>query len=70
MSEPAPQYRFRISSFCDYGSCVEVAGLDDGTVALRDSKVGGSPYLFTSAEWDAFVAGVKAGEFDRSMLTS
>lgn len=70
MSEPAPQYQFRISSFCDMGTCVEVAGLDDGSVALRDSKVGGSPYIFTSREWDAFLAGVKAGEFDRSTLSS
>ena len=46
-------------------NCVEVAILDSG-VAVRDSKDPAGPILFiTSAERDAFVAGVKAGEFDR-----
>jgi hypothetical protein len=50
------------------GNCVEVALLDDGGVALRDSKDGGTgPVLrYTAAEWRAFVAGVEAGEFTRS----
>lgn len=48
------------------GSCVEVAGAQDGDVLVRDTKLGeASPVLrFTPAEWDAFVAGTKAGEFD------
>lgn len=66
MSTSAPRYH--ISSFCDLGSCVEVAALEDGSIALRDSKVGGSPYVFTSAEWDSFLAGVRAGEFDWASL--
>ncbi len=42
-----------------------VAKVDD-IVAVRDSKFGAaSPTLiFTSAEWAAFVGGVKDGEFD------
>jgi len=47
------------------GSCVEVAFLPDGDVAVRDTKDRAlAPHTYTAAEWDAFVAGVKAGEFD------
>jgi len=54
------------SSFCpNGGSCVEVALRPDGGVAVRDSKDRGGPTLgFTAAEWTAFLAGVRAGEFD------
>lgn len=47
------------------GSCVEIAGEDTG-VAVRDTKLGeDSPVLhYTPAEWDAFIKGVKDGEFD------
>lgn len=46
-------------------NCVEVAFVDDG-VAVRDSKDKAGPALiFTGAEWDAFVGGVRDGEFDR-----
>lgn len=46
------------------GHCVEVCIVDDGAV-MRDSKDRSGPVLhFTPAEWAAFTAGVKAGEFD------
>jgi hypothetical protein len=46
--------------------CVEVAHLPDGGVALRDTKDRGKPaHVYTGDEWDAFLVGVKAGEFDR-----
>ncbi|GAA4563217.1 DUF397 domain-containing protein [Planotetraspora kaengkrachanensis] len=46
--------------------CVEVALLSQG-VAVRDSKNPEGPKLmFTAGEWDAFVDGVKGGEFDLS----
>ncbi|MEJ3743085.1 DUF397 domain-containing protein [Actinomycetes bacterium KLBMP 9797] len=46
------------------GNCVEVAVLDR-TVAVRDTKDRSGPVLkFTSAEWSAFVAGAKNGDFD------
>lgn len=58
--------RFHRSSFCSKGGCVEVAELPDGDVVLRDSKCPEWPVLrFDRAEWAAFVAGVRAGEFDR-----
>jgi hypothetical protein len=48
------------------GNCVEVAGLADDIVMVRDSKnVKGAVLGFTPAEWDAFVGGVRNGEFDR-----
>lgn len=47
------------------GNCVEVAGNLPGVVAIRDSKAPGGPELaFTPAEWAAFTARVKNGEFD------
>lgn len=47
------------------GNCVEVALLDGGGVAVRDSKDrDGAVLVFTGGEWVAFVAGVRAGEFD------
>ena len=39
--------------------------LADGTIGLRDSKdTSKPPHVFTQREWHAFVAGVRAGEFD------
>ncbi len=56
---------YRKSSFSGGGDCVEVRMLADGTVSLRDSKdTTKSPHVFTRGEWMAFVAGVRAGEFD------
>jgi len=47
------------------GACVEVADLPDGHRAVRDSKhPTGGFLLFTAAEWVAFTAGVRNGEFD------
>ena len=58
---------FRVSSFCSFGSCVEVGRTPDGAVLVRDTKDRAQQALaFTDEEWAAFVAGVKAGEFDFS----
>ena len=47
------------------GSCVEVAGLPDGSIAVRNSRHPSGPALiYTRAEVAAFLAGVKDGEFD------
>jgi uncharacterized protein DUF397 len=55
---------WRTSSFCDLNGCVEVALLDC-RVAVRDSKDRGGPVLlFTPHEWEAFLGGVRTGEFD------
>lgn len=58
---------WRKSSFSGHagGNCVEVAPQADGTIAVRNSE---SPeagtVFFTRAEMDAWLRGVKAGEFD------
>lgn len=45
-------------------ACVEVTVQEDG-IAVRDSKDPGGPALrFTAPEWLAFLAGVRANEFD------
>jgi hypothetical protein len=52
------------------GDCVEVAGLSSDVVSVRDSKDAKGPILrFTSVEWDAFLGGVRQGEFDRTPTT-
>lgn len=48
---------------CASGNCVEVARLGDHYL-VRDSKVpDGAVLSFSEAEWEAFVEGVKAGDF-------
>jgi Domain of unknown function (DUF397) len=48
------------------GNCVEVAGLANDRIRVRDSKrPRGAVLNFTPAEWDAFIGGVRNGEFDR-----
>jgi ABC-type amino acid transport substrate-binding protein len=48
------------------GSCVEIGRLLPDRIGVRDTKDNGTgPMLvFTAAEWDAFIAGAKAGHFD------
>lgn len=56
-----PNPEWRTSSFSDGMQCVEVADLGDGRIGVRSSK-GVDDY--TREEFAAFIAGVKAGEFD------
>ncbi|MBA8822911.1 hypothetical protein FHX42_000240 [Saccharopolyspora lacisalsi] len=47
------------------GNCVEVAPLDGGEIAMRNSRHPNGPALvYTRAEVEAFLSGVKDGEFD------
>ena len=47
------------------GSCVEVAVLPDGDIAVRNSRFPDGPALvYLRAEMAAFVVGAKNGEFD------
>ena len=49
------------------GNCVEIAFLDNGDVAIRDSKHPDGPVLrYTALEWDCFTDGVEKGEFTRA----
>lgn len=46
------------------GSAVEIAFVDD-LIGMRNGEDPNSPILlFNQAEWDAFMAGAKDGEFD------
>nr|WP_324194085.1 DUF397 domain-containing protein [Nocardia blacklockiae] len=55
---------FKSSRSAGGQECVEVAFADD-VVGVRDSKNPTGPALvFTPAEWDAFTAGVRNGEFN------
>lgn len=57
---------WRTSSFSgNNGTCVEVAACPDGRIAVRNSNhPDEAAVLFTRAEMDAWIRGVKAGEFD------
>jgi Domain of unknown function (DUF397) len=55
---------WRKSTRSGNNGCVEVAFVE-GRVAVRDSKDRGGPVLvFTAHEWEAFVGGVRTGEFE------
>jgi Domain of unknown function (DUF397) len=64
--EHIDELNWRKSTFSgNGGDCVEVASNLPGIVAVRDSKDRSGPVLtFTPAEWEAFTAGVRDGEFD------
>lgn len=65
MSQPQRSgFAWRKATACGAGTCVEVARTAAG-IAIRDSKVADGPVLhYTPTEWDAFLDGVKKGEFD------
>ncbi|MFD8023688.1 DUF397 domain-containing protein [Streptomyces lavendulae] len=47
------------------GECIELAGLQEGEVAMRNSRHPDGPALvFTKAELRAFLEGAKGSEFD------
>ena len=56
---------FKKSSYSEkIYTCVEVKRTQTG-ISVRDSKVPENPpQIFTHEEWEAFINGVKAGEFD------
>jgi hypothetical protein len=54
---------WRRGSSCASATCVEVAKVD-GRFLIRDSKHPDAAVLsFSEAEWEAFTAAVKQGEF-------
>jgi hypothetical protein len=55
---------YRRSSFCSASGCVTVRQ-DGDMFFIRDScSPLDEPQVYTRDEWEAFIAGVKAGEFD------
>ncbi|MER0240804.1 DUF397 domain-containing protein [Streptomyces sp. HSW2009] len=66
MTAPSPNPTWRKSTHSNgQSSCIEVADGYPGVMPVRDSKDPHGPALiFDSTAWTAFVAGVKAGDFD------
>ncbi|GAB3802833.1 DUF397 domain-containing protein [Micromonospora zhanjiangensis] len=69
MSEISSPVAWHISTKSDSngGSCVEAGPILDGSgrVAVRHSKAPDAAVIvYTREEWDAFVGGIKEGEFD------
>jgi hypothetical protein len=58
--------RWRKSSYSGNGGCIEIGQGADGMILVRDTKQNGNGpvHRFTRAEWEAFTAGVRNGEFD------
>lgn len=54
---------YRKSTFSGAECCVEVGILPDGTAHVRDTKDPAVVLTFSAAEWAAFMAGARAGEF-------
>ena len=47
------------------GNCVEVSDQPGGAIGVRNSRDRAGPVLrFTPEEWQAFLGGVRNGEFD------
>lgn len=63
-SDPS-MIHWRVSSFSgNNGTCVEVAALPDGHIAVRNSThPEGATILFNRAEMNHWINGIKAGEF-------
>lgn len=55
---------YRTSSFCSGGDCVATERDANGNVRVFGTKDPAHGVGFTAEEWAAFIAGVKAGEFD------
>jgi len=63
--EGQPEWVKSSLSFAN-GNCVEVASLPGDEIGVRNSRDADGPVLrFTPDEWQAFVGGVRNGEFDR-----
>jgi hypothetical protein len=61
---PRPDPAWRRSSYCANGECLEIKP-QGGKIFLRNSRDWrGRTLRYTTEEWQSFVRGVKAGEFD------
>jgi len=61
---------WRKSRFSGSSNCVEVA-VRDGQIYVRDSKKApiGPALAFSPSEWNAFLTGVRDGEFNLEALS-
>lgn len=63
MSDNSEALNWHRARMCANGACMEVAHQDDSYL-LRDSKQPDIAITLTGAEWRAFVAGIRDGDFD------
>lgn len=54
---------WRKSSRCETNTCLEI-GVAEGVLLIRNSADPNTAVSFTASEWNAFVAGLDAGDFD------
>ena len=57
-------FRWRVARSCESGGCVGVARQGEFIVIGNTTNPDAPVPRFTQQEWDAFVAGVKLGDFD------
>lgn len=56
---------FKSSRSNGQDNCVEAMRLPDGGMAVRDSKDRNKgSHVYTAGEWNAFIEGVRLGEFN------
>lgn len=64
--DPAPlsALAWRVAQRCNGGECIRIAANGD-MVLIGDSKNPDGPVLsYSAAEWQAFVEGIRHGDFD------
>ena len=66
-SRDLPGHMWRKSTFSASSNCVEVCVRNDA-VQVRNTRDHSVVVNFTGAEWTAFVAGVRDGQFDPGTL--
>lgn len=60
--------KFKRSSFCGIGACVEVAHRE-GQLIVRNSTEPERSVQFSREEWESFLKGAQKGEFDFDSLS-
>lgn len=64
-NDPRKMRWIKASASTGNGACVETVSVRQDEILVRNSRDPEGPILaFTKAEWVAFIAGAKAGEFD------
>jgi Domain of unknown function (DUF397) len=63
MSKPEEALVWVKSARCESSHCVETAHLGH-SIMMRNSTRPATTLMFPAGDWSAFVAGVRAGEFD------
>ena len=59
-----PDLVWKTSTASGGGNCVQVARTGDSVLVRSSLKPSGPLLSFSISEWDAFLAGARAGEFD------